>query len=307
MTIITDTITNAFVSANPELNKQQVSKSEIFEETIFRHACSLNPELTQNMSFKIADNAHYQVKDNRLVVTYLQLNNIDDFKRLAAIYEAAYPGLNVKVTDNSVSTRKVGQNCIYFALSFDAKAFIEQVIPTLGKPVPPVSVAPEKAENIQYLHLYRGGHVYPYNSELAAQRNIRLDQELENRNVALIRQIQEFCKDTSFWSTKVRSGYGVQLETGVVPHGVAQILDLIENNPDHLSSAALLQAIGKVAESKYSRNWQPLHSFFRGRDDKTNEFYGILQDLSSSSAKNGVSQKLEQFIPATDETSLLLS
>lgn len=93
-------------------------------------------------------------------------------------------------------------------------------------------------------------------------------------------QIASKCNDVDYWKTKVRPGYGVSSGNHKIPHAISQIQQIVKGYQQNRDDGAgLLKSIGELATYKHSTYFQWAHSFFRGRDNQTNKFYGILAQL----------------------------
>lgn len=124
--------------------------------------------------------------------------------------------------------------------------------------------------------------------------------------------IQSICSDFNYWKTQVRTNYGTPVGIGTkIPQDASQILVMTQNNPTD-KKGDLLKGIGELSEYKHSSYFQWAHSLFRGRDDKTNNFYGILAQLHGADAtKQSVVRKVIQDLknrfpqPSNESTNLL--
>ncbi len=83
------------------------------------------------------------------------------------------------------------------------------------------------------------------------------------------------CTNYDLWKDKVRCGPGS--DGKVLPDGVRKFRDILQNNSIDIA----FQLIGECATYKHSEHFQFLHSFFRGRDSKANDLYGVLSKLNN--------------------------
>ncbi|MBA2710242.1 MAG: hypothetical protein H0U57_06600 [Tatlockia sp.] len=96
-----------------------------------------------------------------------------------------------------------------------------------------------------------------------------------------------------------------------IPQAVSQVLVMCQNSKG--KKADLLKNIGELANYKHSACFQWAHSLFRGRDDATNNFYGVLSQLEgANSTKQSVVRKviqdLKTILPEpTNESTKLIS
>jgi hypothetical protein len=135
----------------------------------------------------------------------------------------------------------------------------------------------------------------------------KVKQASEEKMAELIELIRSQCSTVTYWHGKVRKGYGAPAKGGNIPQGILQLWTLSEN--PHESQANLLKNIGKFADKKHSTCFQWIHSFFRGRDKKTNEYYGILAQLKNGPKPDVVERlirelKTQFFDPASEKVTL---
>lgn len=304
MSITIFRIKEKFATVN-KLSSEYAQNSDIVEREFFEYARRLNPGLTKNMSFRINGKTESIVENGRFIICYYGLKNIDDFKRLAAIYASAFPHIDAKVIDyQSYEYRTELGKTVYFALSLDARVVLKQVIPVMTQQ----ASASQKnnpqvqPEDIEYERSYSEGYVYDCHSDLLEQKNARELTLNNEKKLALINKIDALCRNTSFWSDKVRLGGGVLLpEGGSVPAGIFQIIKLIETQHDTLPHEQLLKQIGACAAGKYSDTFQFFNAILRGQAEQTNEVYGILKNLTLGFSCDVVSKQLNRFHPEVDE------
>ncbi|CDZ77274.1 hypothetical protein BN59_01556 [Legionella massiliensis] len=263
--------------------------SDGVEKIVFEHAKRLNPELN-NLDFKIDGQAVYSVENDNLVISYKSLNNREDFAKIANAYNDYYEGIQVDLTD--WEDRKKNNPNFYFALVINVNVFLKKALPDFVEQRIPNNklantykavLADIRAPSILSKqgfrkNPYRGGYVYPQGLSLypsavvkiqKSQEDVKSPSASESQKIQLRKLITKICTNHDYWSDKIRCG-------SRFPDGISQIIDI--SNDYQLDQA--LQLIGQTADYKYSPYFQFAHSFFRGRDSKTNELYGILAKLN---------------------------
>ncbi|MCA0403692.1 MAG: hypothetical protein LCH30_07815 [Proteobacteria bacterium] len=110
----------------------------------------------------------------------------------------------------------------------------------------------------------------------------------------VVNKIASKCNDVDYWSTKVRSGYGVSSGNHKIPQAISQIQQIVKGYQQNRGDGTgLLKSIGELAVYKHSTYFQWAHSIFRGRDNQTNKFYSILAELKGGLKTADISKIIE--------------
>lgn len=136
--------------------------------------------------------------------------------------------------------------------------------------------------------------------QLIKQEQLKEEQQkqVEQQTLAkLATLISEITQNNQFWGHKVRRKI---VSNDNKPAGVYQIQSALKGIDASRSSTyikSVLEQCVTIANHKYSAHFQWAHSFFRGRDTRTNNFYALLKyfDPYNPYSVNNLINKLEDF------------
>ncbi|MFC3908902.1 hypothetical protein ACFORL_07405 [Legionella dresdenensis] len=106
----------------------------------------------------------------------------------------------------------------------------------------------------------------------------------------LIQVIKNICDNKAYWQDKVRNPFKT------VPDGVKAITALIAKKGSN--PADCLRAIQNYCQQRHSKHFQMAHRLFRGRQDITNNFYGLLAQINDQNFEQKAQQLAGWIVPS---------